>query len=186
MPVADAGGTGIGQSVAINFYVASECGLFGSSPLEGALILAVQEHLKECMSSFRAICPYGTTPTEEDLAKWFDSGATDAEGPADGANRPNRFLKWYLGRIEATLGEQFAVGGALSLADVLIYNAFAETLKPEERGEGFAEWRAEPYCSGAKMAAALAQCPKISASIAAVAANENVQKWLAMRGVQGF
>ena len=37
-----------------------------------------------------------------------------------------------------------------------------------------------------KMAAELARHPKLSAICAAVAANANIQKWLAMRGPQGF
>ena len=47
-----------------------------------------------------------------------------------GAGRSARFLQWFLGRIEAVLGNNgFAVGDKLSLADVLIYNSFAEYLK---------------------------------------------------------
>ncbi len=41
-----------------------------------------------------------------------------------------RFGQWWIGRIEASLtGSGFAVGDKLSLADILLYNTFAEELK---------------------------------------------------------
>ena len=49
MPAVEIGDSGvhIGQSAAINYLVASECGLMGSSTVEAAQILAIQEHLGE-------------------------------------------------------------------------------------------------------------------------------------------
>lgn len=183
----EVGSDAIGQSAAINYYLASEFGLMGSNNLEAAQIISIAEHLKEMMTAFRQVLPYGTEPTEELLEKWFESGATDSTGPADRAGYSSRFLKWWMGRIEQTLGSNgFAVGGKLSLADVLIYNIFAEHLKPEEYGEGVAQWRGEPFGSTARTEAALAAHPKIKACCDSVAANANVQQWLATRGKQGF
>ena len=52
---------------------------------------------------------------------------------AVGANRPSRFLKWYMGRLEGVVGAGgTAVGSSMSLADVLIYNKFAECLTEAE------------------------------------------------------
>ena len=47
MPVLYAGGESVGQSTAIYHYVATECGLMGSSTMEQAQIIGVAEHLKE-------------------------------------------------------------------------------------------------------------------------------------------
>jgi len=187
MPVLSVGEDSIGQSAAINFYVASENGLMGSSTMEAAKIIMISEHLKELMTSYRKLVAFGAEPSEETLDKWFSSGATDAEGPADRAGFETRYLTWFMNRIEATLGTSgFAVGTSLSLADVLIYNTFADTLQPEEAAADFPRHRAEPFASKSRTDEKLAACPKLSASIAAVAANENIQKWLATRGVQGF
>jgi len=177
----------IGQSAAINFYIASETGLMGSSTLEAAKIISISEHLKELNTAWRSVVAWGKEASAEDLDKWFDSGATDVTGIADRAGQPTRYAKWFMGRIEATLGDGgFAVGSKLSLADVLLYYTFAEQLKASEVAEGTPAWRMEPFCSAARTSAALASYPKISASCANVAANENFQRWLSTRGVQQF
>ena len=164
----------VGQSAAINFYIASECGLMGSSTFEAAKIIEFSEHIKELNTAFRALVPWGSTPSEEKMAIFFDSEeATDYEGPADGSKRSARQLKWFLGRMEKLVGgDGFAVGGKLSLADVLLYNMFADKLAP---GKG------EPFESAARTDAALDKCPKIKACIASVADHENVKKWLVTR-----
>ena len=186
MPVISTGDDIIGQSAAINFYISSENGLMGSSNLEAAQIISISEHLKELMTAFRALVPWGQEPSAEALDKWFDGGATDISGYAVGADRSNRFLSWWMGRIEATLGsEGFAVGNKLSLADVLIYETFAEYLKDEEAGD-LPKFRRESFCSKARTDLALSKYPKISASCEAVASNPNIKKWLEIRGVQSF
>jgi glutathione S-transferase len=186
MPCVQCGDCHIGQSVAINFAVASECGLMGSNTMEAAQILAIQEHLKEMGAAFRNLCSYGTEPSAEVLDKWFDTGATDVSGPADRAGYSTRFLTWWMGRIEACLGDNFAVGGKLSLADVLMYNTFAEYLKPEEAAADTPAWKREVFGSKDRMDAKLKNYPKIQASINACAANAGFQNHLATRGVQGF
>jgi glutathione S-transferase len=187
MPMAQIGDVCIGQSAAVNFAVASECGLMGDSYLEAAQILAIQEHVKEMQTAFGKICPWGTQMSEEDANKWFEGGATDTTGIADGSARDQRFLKWWAGRINECLGENgFAVGNKLSLADVLLYYAFAEELKDSECNEGFPQFRKEPMTSKARTAAVVDTCPRLKACIESVASNENFQKWLSMRGVQGF
>ena len=174
LPTIDCTNGTIGQSGAINFYIATECGLMGSSTFEAAKILEFSEHLKELMTAFRALVPWGAEPSEETLATFFDSEeATDYEGPADGSKRSGRQLKWFVGRMEKLVGDDgFAIGGKLSLADVLLYNTFADKL---DEGKG------EPFTSSARTDAALEKCPKIKACIASVANHENVKKWLEER-----
>lgn len=187
MPMAQIGDARIGQSVAINFAIASECGLMGDSYIEAAQILAIQEHVKEMHTAFSKLCPGGTQLSDEDADKWFEGGATDLTGIADSSAREQRFLKWWAGRIEQTLGENgFAVGNKLSLADVVLYYAFAEELKDSKAKEGFPQHRREPFSNKARTAAVVDTCPRLKASINSVASNQNFQKWLAERGLQGF
>jgi hypothetical protein len=92
-----------------------------------------------------------------------------------------------MGRIEAVLGGNgFAVGNTISLADVLIYNIFAEFLSDEQAKEGVDQYKREPFGSKARTDAALAKHPKLAAICQTVAGNANIQKWLATRGAQGF
>ena len=37
-------------------------------------LLAVQEHVKEMMTAYRKVVPYGSAPTEELNEKWFGAG----------------------------------------------------------------------------------------------------------------
>ena len=173
LPTIDCVDGTIGQSSAINFYIASECGLMGSSTFEAAKIIEFGEHLKELQMAFRKLVPYGSEPKEEALATFFDSEvATDYEGPADQTKSSGRQLKWYLYRMEKLIGDDgFAVGGKLSLADVQLYNTFADKLGV----------LSEPFTSAARTDAALDKCPKIKACIASVANHENVKKWLEER-----
>jgi hypothetical protein len=110
MPVAQIGDETIGQSVAINFYIASENGLMGESALDAAKILSVGEHLKELMASYRTLVAYDDQPTEEASATWFETGATDVLGVADVSKRNVRYFQWYLGRIEQALDTEGFAG----------------------------------------------------------------------------
>ena len=49
----------VGQSMAQYFYVASTCGLLGSSPFEAAKCIELTEHLKELKTEWYKIVPYG-------------------------------------------------------------------------------------------------------------------------------
>lgn len=185
MPVIETDGQPLGQSVAINFFLASKHGLAGSSAWETAQILAVGEHLKEMLAVYLELMPYFSLPSEEKLNQWFDEGATDSDGPADRSTHGSRYLKWWMGRIEKTLGDKgFAVGDKLSLADVLLFVTFGDFLKPEEAVPELPEFKRVPFADKARVDAALELHPKIKASVHAVANHPNVQRWLAIRGVQ--
>ena len=59
--------------------------------------------------------------SEEQAEHWFSGGSDDVSGPAVGSGRATRMMGWWLGRIEAAVGDNgFAVGSKLSLADVLV------------------------------------------------------------------
>jgi glutathione S-transferase len=186
MPILERDGQSVGQSAAINFYVASEFGLLGANAMEAARILSIQEHVKELMTEFRKVAEWGKEPDAEKMNQWFDGGATDATGPADGSQRGARFLTWWLTRIEATLDNTgFAVGNQISMADVLFYTVFADSLTDAEAGE-LPKYRRESFTDQARTDAKIAQFPKLNATIAAVRNHPNLQKWLATRGPQMF
>ena len=188
VPICETSEGFIGQSAAINFYIASTNGLMGKSVFEASQIISFEEHLKELSTAFRGLVPYGSEPTPEALSKFFDlDEASDYSGPADGAKRPSRFLRWYMGRLEGLLpGDGFAVGGALSLADVLIFSNFGDSLAADETFTEVPAHRREPFASKERVDEALARHPKIRAVVDNVRTNKGVANWLATRGKQGF
>ena len=179
--------TSVGQSKGIYQYVASVTGLLGSTPLEGAQIITFAEHMTEMNLFFSKTVPYGTVPTDEAFVTLFDDAtATDYTGVADGKNSSKRNILWYASRMEHIVGKDgFAVGGKLSLADVLIFSRFGECL-PEAGNEKVAKTSREPFGSLERTQKLLAQLPNLSKIVATVANHPNVVKWLAMRGPQGF
>ena len=196
----DEGGS-VGQSLSINFYIATVCDLMGTSALEAAQILSVVEHARECKEAWQKLKPYGVEPTQEILDQWFASGGVDIKGTADGKNKGKRYLLWYLGRIERALHNNgFAVGTKLSLADVTLYNIFAETLILEQESvetspftgyptlcqRPMPKWRTEPFANEKRMKHLLLNYPKILSSIEKVRSHTNVQRWLVERGPQNF
>ena len=187
MPVATIGNQSIGQSAAINYYFAAEYGLMGKNNIEAAQIISVAEHLKEMKSSFLSLVTWGVEPKPEALDQWFDQGSTDIIGTADRKGQSKRYLKWYMGRLEPTLNTNgYAVGNQLSLADVLLYNTFMDTLELEQRANGVPNFRCEPFCNKERTELALAQHPRTLSSCHSVAAHPHIKKWLGMRGVQMF
>jgi len=184
MPILKVGDVSIGQSVAINYYIAKATGLLGSSVLEAAQILSIQEHLTELGKAYRDVFPYmGPPPTEEALEDFFTQGAEDYAGKADGSKRAERKMKWFVKRLEGVVGEDgFAVGGKPSMADVLIYRTFGETIPLDQTTlEEKSQYKTEPFGSKAKMDRLLGECPKLKAIIDKVESNPGIKKWLEIR-----
>jgi hypothetical protein len=138
--------------------------------------------------AYNKVVPYGTAPTEENLDKWFGTGATDCSpAQADMTKRSERFYSWYMGRIEYLVGASgFAVGSKLSLADVLIENQLAEVLEDAQAKPTVAAHRKGPFGSIEKAKAGLAKYPKLSKICSNVQSDPNFKKWIATRGIQGF
>jgi len=188
MPTLECDKGTIGQSAAINFYVASELDLMGASTFEAAQIIAISEHLKELRTAYTSLVPYGSEPDKKALDTFFDSkAASDYSGPADRSQMKERYFKWFVGRMEGQVGDDgFAVGGKLSLADVLLFSAFADSLTEKDMVNPAPVHRREPFASLKRTQKALAAYPKVKACIASVAENKNVKTWLASRGKQLF
>lgn len=150
----------IGQSNAINYYVATELGMMGSSNEEAAQIICIREHLLELQNAKG--WQYFDKPTEEQLVAFFEGGPASTSGVPDGQQRAKRALPFYLGRLEQLVGtEGFAVGAEFSLADALIYNVFGETLKDSEAHEKVPQFRRVPFGDAARMNKALAAHPNV-------------------------
>ena len=190
VPLAVTSSGNIGQSTAINFFVASECDMMGSSKFEAACILAFCEHIKEMVASYFSLVPWGTEPKEGALDTFFDSfEASDVSGTADMKTRSQRYLRWYLGRLEVMVpGDGYCVGGRLSLADVALFNALANNLGPDDHlaGLGAPAFKRETFASAVRTKEALKAHPKLAAIVANVEAHPKLQAWLATRGKQGF
>ena len=87
-----ADGVSIGQGPAI-MYIAMTHGLAGANALETAQIMSIKEALSE-LNLPSAPVPYGSTPSEENLAKFFeDETANDYSGMAVRDTRGSRMLK---------------------------------------------------------------------------------------------
>lgn len=186
MPVLQVDSDSIGQSAAINYYIAAEHGLLGSSNLEAAKIIALSEHVKEMLASYKTVVPYGVEPTDEMLDKWFTGGSVDVTGTAARDGQSTRYATWWMSRIETILDSNgFAIGSKISYADVLMYFVFAEELK-ESEANNVPPFRRVPFGSKERTIEALAKYPKIANSCKVVAENANMQKWLSIRGVQAF
>eukprot|EP01031_Cornospumella_fuschlensis_P041240 gene41240-50332_t len=183
MPVLEIGDQSVGQSAAINYYLATELGLMGSNTLEAAHIIGIQESVKEMNEAYRKLVPWGTEATPEVLKQWFSEGATDTTGVAVRETQSHRYATWFLGRIENTLDNNgFAVGNKLSLADVLLFFVLGETLDAAQAPD-LPQYRREPWGSLERVNELLARHPKVRASVEAVRNHPNVQKWRASRGV---
>ncbi len=186
LPVAVIDGVSIGQSAAINYAVASACGLMGTTAAEAAQIIAIAEHVKELVTSYRRLVPYGTDPSPAAIATFFeDTTASDVTGAADYAHEKLRFLLWHLSRIQQVVGSAgFAVGDRLSLADVLLFCALGDTLAADRAKGQLPRWKREPFGDAARTAAVLQRFPRIAACVAS--AEKAAAEWLRVRPAQEF
>jgi glutathione S-transferase len=177
-------GVSIGQSAAINNYIASTQGFLGSSPTEAAQVVNWMESLTELNAVWSKLVPYGTEPTAEAYAAFFDDKtAADVTGVADRAAASKRAAHWFLGRLERLTSAHgpFAVGNKLSLADVALFRLLGDVVSRDETNKDVPAYRLEPYGSAERTAALLASYPKIAAIVENVRANKNLQVYLAAR-----
>ena len=177
-------GVSIGQSAAINNYIASTQGFLGSSPTEAAQVVNWMESLTELNAVWSKLVPYGTEPTAEAYAAFFDDKtAADVTGVADRAAASKRAAHWFLGRLERLTSAHgpFAVGNKLSLADVALFRLLGDVVSRDETNKDVPAYRLEPYGSAERTAALLASYPKIAAIVENVRANKNLQAYLAAR-----
>jgi len=143
----------IGQSKTIERFVAKKFGLMGSNDVEEALIDMISEHVRDIKQ------------------KYYDAraGKKDAELAAAKEAFVNTEYPQWTAKLEKTLSgtNGFAVGGKVSLADVVIYNLVTDTFEDK-----------------AAAARAVDKCPRLQASSDKVA--EAAKDWIANRPVTIF
>ena len=190
----------VGQSLAINFFLAVRCNLLGNTPLFSARIIELSEHLREMKSAYYNLVPYGTMPTDETNVKWFTEGADDYYGNAVMKNRNIRYMKWWSHRINNVLDDIynnlkergveddniFACGNLLSLGDFLLYNTFYEHLTDDECDETLPKHKREPFGNMEMTNKVLEECPRIKKLCENIKNNENIKNYLETRGKQMF
>eukprot|EP00568_Trieres_chinensis_P003974 CAMPEP_0183292692 /NCGR_PEP_ID=MMETSP0160_2-20130417/1657_1 /TAXON_ID=2839 ORGANISM="Odontella Sinensis, Strain Grunow 1884" /NCGR_SAMPLE_ID=MMETSP0160_2 /ASSEMBLY_ACC=CAM_ASM_000250 /LENGTH=251 /DNA_ID=CAMNT_0025453685 /DNA_START=66 /DNA_END=821 /DNA_ORIENTATION=- len=153
-----ADGVEIGQSHAIERYLARELGFMGSTPVEEALVDCVAEHCRDVRDAqFRkGFSAFLRDKTDEEKAalraEWFD---TD--------------LPAVLGKIDEAIRETgtggFAVGNKRSLADVAIWSMLKDCYPPY----------AEDTAKSAE------GCAALKAVVESVDAEPTVRKWVEER-----
>ena len=152
----------IGESKAIERFVARRVGLFGRDDIEGASIDAFCEHIRDLKQMFASAedKPKFAKETLPTMLKKMETKAAAASGGGDSS--------------AAAL-----VGQALSLADVALYELLHEHFPARQaylrgKGAGGGDVDISPD-------ALLRDCPRLSAAVAAVKEHPGVAKHLATR-----
>lgn len=163
LEVASAGGkpVQIAQSKSIERYLAKKIGLYGTTPLEEALIDAICEHQRDLRDSYKKIDDLKKEehPDKDEKYKaWFEKDLLE-----------------YLEKFEVALPEDskdgpFLTGPRLTLADI----AWTQFLCDYLDGGG---WSGEK----AAVEAALAIAPRLKAATAAVLAHPEIAAYLSAR-----
>lgn len=154
VPLLEVDGKKIGQSKAIERFLAKELGLGGSSDFEFAQIDAIVEQVRDIKDGYNN-AKRGKEGAEKDAAlkTYFDETL-----PAQ--------VKSMEGMVPDGSGP-FLFGSKISHADISVFNFLAAPKGFFDNAEG--------------AAASFKDCPKVAAAMAAVAANAEVQGWIAKR-----
>lgn len=162
LPMLTVDGAQIGQSKAIERFLAKQLGLAGSSDVEAAQVDAVGETVRDIKENYQKA--KGDDATKE---KFFTEDL-----PAQLAQLEKSLPTAY--KIEDNPWQQgmdcysdFLIGRNISYADVVVFNFLTSS-------KGF-------FDDAAKAKAAYSDCTRISASMDAVAKNADIQAYLAKR-----
>eukprot|EP00416_Gambierdiscus_australes_P015546 CAMPEP_0171072250 /NCGR_PEP_ID=MMETSP0766_2-20121228/10746_1 /TAXON_ID=439317 /ORGANISM="Gambierdiscus australes, Strain CAWD 149" /LENGTH=242 /DNA_ID=CAMNT_0011528819 /DNA_START=31 /DNA_END=759 /DNA_ORIENTATION=+ len=154
VPMLEVGKDKIGQSPAIERYLAREFGLMGESAIEGAHVDMLCEHINDFKQEYLKVKGVSDASEKEaGLKKWFDEG-----------------LPTKVKLAEKSVPEgpgPFLVGKKVSLADLAWYMFLAAPKGYFDNAEG------------AK--SAFQECPRIKAAIEAVGKIPELQEWIKVR-----
>eukprot|EP00420_Gonyaulax_spinifera_P017840 CAMPEP_0197911574 /NCGR_PEP_ID=MMETSP1439-20131203/73079_1 /TAXON_ID=66791 /ORGANISM="Gonyaulax spinifera, Strain CCMP409" /LENGTH=233 /DNA_ID=CAMNT_0043533309 /DNA_START=50 /DNA_END=751 /DNA_ORIENTATION=+ len=154
VPYLEVDGVKIGQSKAIERFLAGEFGMLGASPMEAGLIDMLCETIRDCKDAYqKAKSTKDEDEKKKALEKWF---AEDMPG----------HLKTAEKSLPAGKGP-WLVGSKVSLADVAWFSFVAAPNGYFDNSEG------------AK--AAYQDCPRIKAAVEAVAKIPQLTDWIAER-----
>lgn len=156
LPVLEVQGKSIGQSRAIERFLAKDLGLMGKGKIEEAKIDAICEHVRDLRDAYQKARgnPFApmTPEIEEAMTKWYDET-----------------MKMWMSKLESVVGDEWCVGKKMSLADIVLYVALTQAFNDAE-----------------KAAASYADCPRVSAIVDKVGENAGIQKWLEKRPENRF
>jgi len=160
VPVLVVDGVQIGQSKAIERYVAKQFGMMGSTDIEAALIDCLTCHIIDIKDAYnKAKNAAGSDPEAKEAAmkKWFEED-----------------LPQWLVKVEKTVTGPgpYLVGDKISLADFQYYQFLLAPSGFFDNTEG--------------AAAAMKDCPKIKAAVEAVHVHPGVTAWVGKRRASMF
>lgn len=150
VPMLEVGGVKVGQSKAIERFVAKKVGMFGANDIQSAQIDALCSNVIDIKDAYKAAKEAGKDDKEAAMKKWFDET-----------------LPEWLAKVEACLPEApgpWLVGDKMSLADVTYYYFLLDPKCFFDDTEGAKK--------------ALATCPKLDAACQAVLQDPNVATWV--------
>lgn len=119
LPALHVDGVTIGQSKAIERYLARRFGMMGSNELEAAQIDAICEYVKDFKSDYQSVRKCQEEEKPEKSKIWFE-----------------KTLPEKLGALDAIVGKKYAVGNSLSLADITLYNFLVHFFDNTEGAKG--------------------------------------------------
>jgi len=155
VPILQIGDEQIGQTKAIEMYVAKRFGFMGANDIEAGQIMAIGEHISDINAAYQKV--RGIADASEKAAamdKWFSEE-----------------LKTWLGKLEkaiaiTTKASGCSVGSKMSYADILIWSFVTDFFDNKE---------------GVK--ASMAGCTNILAVQEAVGKDAKIAAWVAKRPV---
>ena len=158
-------GVTLGQSKAMERYVARECGMMGTTALETAVIDCVAEHVRDIKDKWGKIRNIGgmapNAEKDEATAKFLS---------ADG-----EYFQ-FLGKLERSLplgrSEGYSVGSSTTYADFVIWNLVKDTFLDENT-------QARSLAVAAKFSAIMEICTTVES-------NTSLKEYLANRKVTKF
>lgn len=154
VPFLEVDGVKIGQSKAIERFLAKEFGLFGGSAVEGAQVDQLCETVRDFKDLYQKVrAVTGEEEKKAAMEKWFKE---DLPG----------LLKTVEKSVPAGAGP-WLVGSKVSLADIVWYLFLAAP-------KGF-------FDDGEAAAAAFKDCPRIKAALEATGAIPELKEWIAKR-----
>jgi glutathione S-transferase len=155
LPVLEVDGVKIGQSKAIERFLARQFGLMGASAVEAAHIEMLCEHIVDFKSAYQKVRGISdAAEKDKKTQEWFAETLPEHVAAAEKS-------------LQVSGPGPFLVGSKVSLADLSWYSFLAAP-------KGFFD-----NTEGAK--AAFQKCPRIKAAMAAVDAIPELQEWLKVR-----
>jgi len=156
LPILECDGVKIGQSKAIERFVAKKVGMMGTNEIEEFQIDAACACVMDIKDAYKAAKQAGQDDKDAAMKKWFEEA-----------------LPELLVKVEKTLpaGGAWLVGSKMSLADVTFYYFLLDP-------KGFFD-----DVEGAKKA--MAKAPRIAAACEAVQADAGISEWVNSKRPEG-